>query len=75
MFIANLVMAASTRYMIPEKDISFYEQALSFLRTHFPNWHKNQYYAHRGLKVKLYFWLYRKGHILKIQKLITRNNS
>lgn len=75
MFIANLVMAASTRYMIPENDKHFYEQAISFLRTHFSKWYQNKYYSSRGIKVKLYFWLYRKGLILAFRKLITRNNA
>ncbi len=75
MFIANLVMAASTRYMIPENDKHFYEQALSFLRTHFSKWYKNKYYSSRGIKVKLFFWLYRKGWVLTFRKLITRNNA
>ena len=72
MFISNLVLSASTRYMIPEGDIRFYEQALSFLRTHFSKWYKNPYYAKRGLKMKIFFCLYRHGHILKFRKLITR---
>ena len=75
MFIANLVLSASTRYMIPENDKRFYEQALSFLRTHFSQWYKNKYYAKRGIKVKLFFFLYRKGCILKFRKLITRVKS
>ncbi|MBP5656240.1 glycosyltransferase family 2 protein [Candidatus Saccharibacteria bacterium] len=72
MFISNLVLSASTRYMIPEGDKRFYEQALSFLRTHFSEWYKNRYYAKRGLKIKVFFYLYRHGHILKFRKLITR---
>jgi len=75
MFIANLVLGASTRYMIPENDKQFYEQARSFLRSHFPKWHKNKYYQSRGIKVKLFFLCYRCGCALALRKLISRNNA
>ena len=74
-FISNLVLSASTRYMLPEGDKCFYEQAISFLRTHFPKWYKNKYYTNGGAKIKLFFWLYRSGHILKFRRLITRIKS
>ena len=75
MFISNLVLSASTRYMLPEGDKRFYEQAISFLRTHFSKWYKNKYYANSGIKIKIFFCLYRSGHILKFRKLITRIKS
>ena len=75
MFIANLVLSSSTRYMLPENDEIFYKQAIAFMRLHFPKWHKNKYYAKRDMKVKLFFWLYRYGYALKFRKIISRNRS
>lgn len=74
-FIANLVLAASTRYMLPTGDKAFYEQALQFLRGHFPKWHKNPYYQKRGAKMKVFFFLYRHGMIMPLRKLISRAKS
>ncbi len=72
MFIANLVLAASTRYMLIKGDKGFYGQAQNFLRLHFPKWHLNPYYKNRGLKMKLFFFLYRHNLIMPFRKLITR---
>jgi glycosyltransferase involved in cell wall biosynthesis len=72
LFVANLVLAASMRYMLPTRDKRFYEQSRKFMRIHFPEWHKNSYYAKRGAKIKLFFFLYRHGMIMPFSKLISR---
>ncbi len=72
LFIANLVMASSTRYMLPAGDKGFYEQARKFMQIYFPKWYKNPYYANRDFKTKLFFFLYRNGMIMPFSKLISR---
>lgn len=71
-FIANLVLSASTRYMIPAKDKDFYLRARTMMAERFPNWWRNKYYAKRGKSVHIFFNLYRRGRILAFSRLITR---
>lgn len=71
-FVANLVLASSTRYILPTGDKSFYEQALKFMHLHFPKWYKNPYYKERGIKMKMWFFLYRHGMIMPLRKLTSR---
>ncbi len=74
-FIANLVLSASTRYMIPAKDKEFYLHARTMMAERFPNWWHNKYYAKRGKSMKIYFNLYRRGRILAYSRLISRLKS
>lgn len=74
-FIANLVLSASTRYMIPAKDKEFYLHARTLMAERFPNWWHNKYYAQRGKSMKIFFNLYRRGRILAYSRLIARLKS
>ena len=66
MVITSLVLDASRRYMLPEKDKRFYAQATSFLRTHFSKGYRNKYYAKWNIKTRAFFCLYHRGRLPKM---------